>query len=110
MRYDLLLDTSSLMYRAFFALPASIKDNHGQPVNAVHGYLDMVVHLLGDLRPDRVVHVYDHDWRPAGRVAAYAGYKADRPPDPEGLPAQFGILREVLDAAGMPQIGRESGR
>ncbi len=103
MRYDLLLDTSSLMYRAFFALPASIKDARDQTVNAVHGYLDMVGRLIEDLRPDRVVHVYDHDWRPAGRVAAYADYKADRPPDPEGLPAQFTILREVLDAAGMPQ-------
>ncbi len=103
MPYHLLLDTSSLLYRAFFALPASIADAHGQPVNAVHGYLDMVARLLGDLRPDRVVHVYDHEWRPAGRVQAYAGYKANRPPDPAGLPAQFAILRDVLQATGMAQ-------
>jgi 5'-3' exonuclease len=47
--------------------------------------------------------VYDDDWKPAPRVEAYAGYKAQRPPDPDGLPEQFGILREVLDAAGLPQ-------
>ncbi len=103
MPYHLLLDTSTLLYRAFFALPASIADARGQPVNAVHGYLDMVAYMLKDLRPDQIVHVYDHDWRPAGRVQAYAGYKANRPPDPEGLPAQFDILREVLNATDMPQ-------
>src|SRR3712207_3347062 len=103
MPYHLLLDTSSLLYRAFFALPASIADAQGQPVNAVHGYLDMVARLLGDLRPDRVVHVYDHDWRPVGRVQAYAGYKANRLPDPAGLPEQFAILRDVLQATGMAQ-------
>ncbi len=35
MSYQLLLDTSSLMYRAFFALPPSIADQAGQPINAV---------------------------------------------------------------------------
>ena len=35
MTYRLLLDTSSLMYRAFFALPPSIADQSGQPINAV---------------------------------------------------------------------------
>jgi len=42
MAHRLLLDTSSLMYRAFFALPPSIKDDDGRPVNAVHGYLDLL--------------------------------------------------------------------
>lgn len=100
MVYRLLLDTSSLTYRAFFALPASITAPDGKPVNAVRGYLDMTARLVVDLGPDEVLHVFDHDWRPAPRVAAYAGYKAERAPDPEGLPAQFDLLRAVLDAFG----------
>ncbi len=103
MSYRLLVDTSSLMYRAFFSMPPTVAAGDGQPVNAVHGYLDMTSRLIGSRRPDRAVHVYDDDWRPAPRVAAYSGYKANRPPDPEGLPEQFGILREVLDAFGFPQ-------
>ena len=103
MAYRLLLDTSSLMYRAFFSVPASITDSEGRPSNAVYGYLDMSARLIGSRAPDECVHVYDHDWRPASRVAAYAGYKAQRPPDPEGLPDQFDVLREVLDALGLPQ-------
>ena len=100
MAHNILLDTSSLTYRAFFALPTSIKAPTGQPINAVHGYLDMTAQLVRDLAPDEVVHVFDHDWRPAPRVAAYAGYKSERAPDPEGLPEQFDVLREVLAALG----------
>ena len=95
-----LLDTSSLTYRAFFALPTSIKAPDGRPVNAAHGYLDMTANLVRELGPDDMVHVFDHDWRPAPRVEAYAGYKSERPPDPEGLPEQFDVLREVLAALG----------
>ena len=103
MTYSVLLDVSSLMYRAFFALPASIVDPDGRPVNAVYGYLDMTARLHTMYRPDLLVHVFDHDWRPAPRVAAYAAYKADRPDDPPALPPQFGMLREVLRAFGARQ-------
>ena len=102
MAHRLLLDTSSLTYRAFFALPTSIKAANGRPINAVHGYLDMTAQLVRDLHPDEIVHVFDHDWRPAPRVRAYAGYKSQRAVDPEDLPPQFGILREVLEAFGQP--------
>jgi 5'-3' exonuclease len=97
----LLLDTSSLMYRAFFALPASISDPDGRPVNALHGYLDMSARLVRDRGPDEVVHCFDHDWKPAPRVAAFDGYKAARAVDPEGLPEQFEVLREILPLTGM---------
>lgn len=102
-----MLDTSSLMYRAFFALPTTIRDRRGKPVNALHGYLDMTARLIDAREPEEVVHVYDHDWRPAPRVALYAGYKANRPPDPEGLPEQFLVLRQILDAFGMTQAETE---
>lgn len=102
MTYRLLLDTSSLMYRAFFALPTTMVDTDGHPINAVHGYLDMTARLQTMHRPDHLVHVFDHDWRPAARVAVYPPYKADRPDDPPALPPQFTLLREVLHAFGAP--------
>src|SRR6266511_626370 len=101
--HRLLLDASSLMYRAFFSIPATVTAPDGRPVNAVHGYLDMVANLIASRQPDECVHVYDDDWRPAPRVAIYSGYKAARRPDPEGLPPQFEMLREVLAALGQPQ-------
>lgn len=100
----LLLDTSSLLYRAFFALPTTITAPDGRPVNALRGYLDMTARLVADRRPDEVVHVFDHDWRPAPRVAAYAGYKSARTAEPDELSAQFALLPTVLHALGQTQV------
>lgn len=91
------------MYRAHFALGDSVRQPDGALVGAVHGYLDMVVRLLNSRTPDEAVHVYDHDWRPTARTAIYPAYKANRPPEPDGLPGQFVLLRQVLDLSGMPQ-------
>lgn len=99
----LLLDVSSLMYRAHFAMGDTVKDPLGAQVGAIHGYLDMVTRLLVSRKPDEVVHVYDHEWRPTARTDIYPGYKSNRPPEPEGLGRQFELLREVLAPTGMLQ-------
>jgi len=101
--HSLLLDVSSLMYRAHFAWGEGYRSPGGRPVGAIHGYLDMTRKLLVDRRPDEIVHAYDHEWRPSARTDIYPAYKGNRPPDPEGLPEQFVMLRQVLDLAGMPQ-------
>ena len=103
MTHRLLLDVSSLMYRAFFAMGDTVAAPDGRPIGAVHGYLEMVTRLVVGRRPDEVVHAFDHDWRPVARTAIYPGYKANRAPDPGGLPPQFELLRDVLDLTGMLQ-------
>ncbi len=103
MTHRLLLDVSSLMYRAFFALGEDIVSPAGRPVGAVHGYLDMVTRLVLTRHPHEVVHAYDHEWRPTARTDIYPGYKSNRPPDPPALPDQFTMLRQVLDLTEMEQ-------
>jgi 5'-3' exonuclease len=105
--HRLLLDTSSLMYRAFFALPASITGEDGRPVNALYGYLSMLGQLVRERGPDEVVHALDDDWRPAPRVSAYDGYKSERPAEPEELTPQFEALETVLPALGMTRAWAE---
>ena len=102
-----LLDAPSLVYRAYFALPTTLTDAQGRPVNAVRGFLEMVTRILIDHRPPRLVAVFDGNWRPEFRVAAYAGYKAARPDDPPDLPRQFDVLTSVLDAAGISRAVSE---
>lgn len=101
--HRLLLDVSSLMYRAFFAMGDTLATKDGRQIGAVHGYIDMVARLIAKRRPTEVVHCYDHEWRPTARTDMYPGYKANRPPEPEGLPAQFELLRRVLDLTGMTE-------
>jgi 5'-3' exonuclease len=107
MEHHLYLDAPSLVYRAFFALPKSMVDAEGRSVNAVRGFMDMLATLLVERKPDGVVCAFDLDWRPAFRVAAYPGYKSERPDDPPELPWQFELLDEVLDAAGVPRAGAD---
>lgn len=103
----LLIDVSSLMYRSHFALRDTVNGPDGAPIGAVFGYLGMVTRLVATRRPHEVVHVYDHDWRPVARTDLYPAYKAGRPPEPEGLPGQFEVLRELLDLTGMRQAQTE---
>lgn len=103
----LLLDVSSLTYRAYFAMPDTVTSPDGRPVNAVYGYLDMITRLIASRRPDEVVHVYDHDWRPVARVDIFAGYKATRPEEPEAITTQFGLLKSILDHTGLLQAQSE---
>jgi 5'-3' exonuclease len=103
----LLLDVSSLMYRSHFAMRDTVRAPDGTNVGACYGYLGMVTRLIATRRSDEVVHVYDHDWRPTARTELFPGYKSTRPPDPEGLPGQFEVLRELLDLTGMRQAETE---
>src|SRR5918994_6568355 len=88
-------------------MPDSVTAPDGRPVNAVHGYLDMVTRLVATRRPDEVIHVYDHDWRPVERTDIYPGYKSNRPPEPEAITQQFALLRSVLDLTGLLQAETE---
>jgi len=96
-----------MMYRAHFAMRDVVRAPDGTGVGAVYGYLGMVTRLIATRRPDELVHVYDHDWRPVTRTEIYPAYKSTRPPDPEGLPGQFEILRDLLDLTGMTQAQTE---
>ena len=58
----LLLDVSSLMYRAFFSLPTSMSGEDRRPVNAVHGYLDWTAQLVRARQTHDVMHAFDANW------------------------------------------------
>lgn len=102
-----LLDAPSLVYRAFFSYPTTVTDERGNPVNAVRGFMEMVTRLIRDRRPEKLLAVFDSNFRPDFRVAAYPGYKAQRPEDPPDLPRQFHVIAEVLDAAGIVRAESE---
>ena len=94
----MLLDTPTLYYRAFFALPDSITAPDGRPVNAVRGTLDFITHLVTHYHPDRLIACFDADWRPAFRVELLPSYKAHR------------VVEEVAPApAGSPETAEKGG-
>src|SRR3989440_2537805 len=107
----MLIDGSSLMFRAFYGLPVSaFKAPNGQPVNAVRGFLDMLARLVGDRKPRAIVVATDEDWRPAFRVDVIPSYKTarlERGAMPPELEPQEPIIRAVLAAIGVEVIGAD---
>jgi DNA polymerase-1 len=91
-----LIDASSYVYRAFFALP-SLSSPDGMPVNAVYGFTTMLLKLLRDTAPEYIGAVFDAPG-PTFRDELFDDYKANRPPVPDELAAQIPVLREVVAA------------
>jgi DNA polymerase-1 len=98
-----LLDGHSLSYRAFFALPTSLATSSGQVTNAVYGFTSMLIKLLAEERPDRIVVAFDKG-PPTERLAQYAEYKAGRTEAPDEFREQMGLIREVLETLGVPIV------
>lgn len=104
-----LLDSASLYFRAFYALPDSMTAPDGTQVNAVRGFADTIARILTERRPSRLVACMDADWRPAFRVNALPTYKAHRVADPannveevpDTLTPQVPIIMDLLDAFGL---------
>src|SRR5256714_12852538 len=107
----LLIDGSSVMFRAFFGIPVTaFKAPNGQPVNAVRGFLDMLGRLVTDRKPRAIVVATDKDWRPAFRVDVLPSYKTHRLVQgnrPSELEPQEPIIHAVLAAIGVEVMGAE---
>lgn len=119
----LVLDTASLYYRSYFALPSSMVAPDGHPHHAVRGLFTTITRLVERFEPRGVVAAWDDDWRPQWRVDLIGSYKTHRVLDPaadgqasaaeagaiedepETLGPQIGAIAQILDAWGLPRIG-----
>ncbi len=101
----LLVDGHAYAYRAFHAI-RSLNSPDGSPTNAIFGFVKMLQKMLLILEPTHVLVVWDGGLAPE-RMAALPEYKAQRPPTPDALAAQFPQLEAWLDAAGFAQLQRE---
>ncbi len=98
----IIIDGSSLVHRAFYALPL-LTTASGQYTNAVYGFTTMLVKLLVELKPDFMVVAFDKG-KITFRNDAYAEYKAHRKPTPRELSEQFPLTKDLLAALGIRMI------
>ncbi len=99
------IDGNSLINRAYYGLPA-LTSSSGVPTNAVYGFFNTLLKLEADIAPDRTVVCFDLK-APTFRHKMYDGYKAQRKPMPEELAMQFPIIKNALDAMGIPRLEKE---
>ena len=95
----LVADAPALLYRAFFALPDSIKGADDQPVNALLGSVNALLQVVEERSPRAVVVCFGQE-SAAYRVEAYPPYHAARPPAPDALSAQFAAAPALYEACG----------
>lgn len=108
----LLVDASSLIYRAFFSTPDTVRAPDGTLVNAAHGFLGMLARLIDDHDPQRICCAADEDWRPEWRVRLIHTYKTHRT-EPSSvqqqadsqLAAQMPVIFRLLELCGIKVVG-----
>jgi DNA polymerase-1 len=99
----LLLDSYSLFFRAFHALPP-MSTSRGQPTQALYGFSALLLKLLREEQPSGVALARDLPGK-TFRHAQYQDYKAGRPRPPSALLVQLGMLDTLFDALGLPVFG-----
>jgi 5'-3' exonuclease len=103
----LLIDGSSLIFRAFYGVRESARASNGLPANAIRGFLERLGRLIAQRQPGHLAVADDNAWRPDWRVELIPSYKSHRvsEPVPPGLEPQIPVIRDLLDAIGIDMVG-----
>ncbi|WKZ34032.1 MAG: DNA polymerase I [Thermodesulfobacteriota bacterium] len=92
-----IIDGSSIMYRAFHAIPSTFTNSRGLPTNAVYGFTQSLRKILNDFKPEYIVIAFDVKG-PSFRHGLMPGYKAERPPMPDSLSLQVPYVKQMAGA------------
>ncbi|HXD54540.1 MAG TPA: 5'-3' exonuclease H3TH domain-containing protein [Solirubrobacteraceae bacterium] len=109
----LIADTPWLLYRSFFALPKSITDGAGRPVNALLGTVNALLALVdppagaGPAPAPRAVVACTGAEQADYRVELYPPYHAHRDPMPPELAEQWQRAPALLASFGWTVAGSE---
>ncbi len=107
----LIADVPWLLYRSYFALPKSITDGEGRPVNALLGTANALLGLLepsaGQPTPRAVIACMGAE-EAAYRVRLYPAYHAHRDPMPDELRRQWELAPELLRGMGWTYVTHAS--
>ncbi|MEI6306858.1 MAG: 5'-3' exonuclease H3TH domain-containing protein, partial [Deltaproteobacteria bacterium] len=97
-----LVDGSSYIYRAYYAI-RHLSSPSGFPTNAIYGFIQMLLKLLNDHKPQHVAVVFDAG-RMTFRTDLFPEYKANRAAMPDDLRSQVGPIHEVVRAFSIPAL------
>jgi DNA polymerase-1 len=97
-----LVDGSSLAYRAFFALfKSGLRRGDGTPTWAIYGFFNSLFDLIERKRPDGMAMCFDLAG-PTFRDEKYAEYKANRSAMPDDLTVQWPVIKQGVRLLGIP--------
>src|ERR1700730_440135 len=96
-----LIDGHAMVHRAFHAVPETLTNSRGEYVNATFGFTSMLMKALLEEKPEYFAVTFDRP-TPTFRHEQFVAYKAHRPLLPDNMRPQFGRIREVVQAFGIP--------
>jgi len=100
MKKLVIIDGNALIHRAFHALPP-LKTKKGELVNAVYGFISILLSVIQGLSPDYLVTTFDLAG-PTFRDLEYKEYKAKRVKHPQELYDQIPKIKEIVKALEIP--------
>ena len=100
-----MVDAPSLLFRAYYALPDSIKDGKGRPVNALLGSVNIMLNEIAAHKPRAVVMAFGQDAADY-RVELFPAYHADRREleVDEHIDRQFDLAPDLYAAFGWESV------
>src|SRR5438132_12078833 len=98
-----LIDGSSYVYRAFFAIRQQLTTSRGLPTKAVFGFKNMLQKLIRDEQAQYLGVAFD-ERGPTFRHEMDATYKAHRPPMPDELAVQIPYIHRLVEAFDIPKL------
>src|SRR3989344_5584885 len=101
MKRLILIDGNALVHRAFHALPPNMTAPSGQMTNAVYGFTMLLLKAIKDFQPEYIAATFDLAG-PTFRHEEFSDYKAQREKAPDELYAQIPLVKQVLNALGVP--------
>jgi 5'-3' exonuclease len=96
-----------MLFRAFYALPDSIKGPDGNPVNALLGAANLILREVEEHRPRAIVLCFGPD-AASYRTELYPAYHAARIEMPEGLTPQWADARPFFESFGWTVAASDS--
>ncbi len=100
-----LIDGSSYIYRAFYAI-RDLATSTGIPTNAVLGFTNMLLKVVREKHPDSLALIFDPKG-PTRRHKEFAAYKAQRPAMPDPMSRQIPYIHRAVEAFSIPMIVEE---
>ncbi len=103
-----LIDASIFVFRAWHAVPNTLVDGDGNPVNALHGFARFIGDVLEQVKPKHLAVAFDESLRNSFRNQIYPPYKANREPAPQELKRQFVLCKQACQALGLACFASDS--
>ncbi len=100
----LIVDALALLHRAFHAVPP-LQTKDGRVVNAVYGFVSILLKAIKDTHPEYVAVAFDRK-EPTFRHKAFEAYKAQREKKPDDLYEQIPIVEDLLKVLKIPTLSK----